>query len=600
MSDAIAIPFSKLIPWDGNVRKTGAASGIDELAASIAAHGLLQSLVVRKTKGGKYHVIAGRRRYLALKSLVESGAMRKDQGIPCTVTTPDASATELSLAENIIRAPMHPADQFEAFRDIVDEGASVADVAARFGVPEGLVVRRLKLGRLSPVILDAYRSDELTLEEAEAFTLTDDRETQERIFSDLPDWQRNASIIRRMLTQGEVPASDKRVRFVGLDVYEAAGGAIRRDLFVGEGGGYVQDVELLDRLVAEKLAAAKAEIAHEGWAWIEAVADIEYGTLSRFGRVYPESEFATEEERLEHERLSAEYDALVDDDDADTDRLDAIEQRLSELQTVDRWPAESLATAGAILHLGYDGELVVERGLVRPEDRKALKATRETASHPAALPASLVTDLTAQKSAAIGAELLARPDIALAAVVHALLLQALYLHADASSCLQMSLRVPNLSRMVAEPDRSSALARLEQERSAVFAQLPDDQGALWDWCLARTQDELLRLLAFVAAISVDAVQGKSEHPDSGRLAHGAQLAAALSLDMRAWFVPGAENYFGRLNRPGILAAIDEANGTHAPSLEKLKKSELAVRAEALIANTDWLPPVLRGSDKTAA
>ncbi|MFZ5693951.1 MAG: ParB/RepB/Spo0J family partition protein [Pseudomonadota bacterium] len=344
MSDAIAIPFSKLIPWDGNVRKTGAASGIDELAASIAAHGLLQSLVVRKTKGGKYHVIAGRRRYLALKALVESGTMRKDQGIPCTVTAPDASATELSLAENIIRAPMHPADQFEAFRDIVDQGASVADVAARFGVPEGLVVRRLKLGRLSPVILDAYRSDDLTLEEAEAFTLTDDRETQERIFSDLPDWQRNASTIRRMLTQGEVPASDKRVRFVGLDAYEAAGGAIRRDLFAAEGGGYVQDVELLDRLVAEKLAAAKAEIAHEGWAWIEAVADIEYGTLSRFGRVYPESEFATEEERLEHESLSAEYDALVDDDDADTDRLDAIEQRLSELQTVDRWPAESLAT----------------------------------------------------------------------------------------------------------------------------------------------------------------------------------------------------------------------------------------------------------------
>jgi len=71
MSDIITIPLNKLAPWNGNVRRTKASDGIDELAASIAAHGLLQSLVVREGKRGKYQVIAGQRRYLALRLLVE-------------------------------------------------------------------------------------------------------------------------------------------------------------------------------------------------------------------------------------------------------------------------------------------------------------------------------------------------------------------------------------------------------------------------------------------------------------------------------------------------------------------------------------------------
>jgi ParB family transcriptional regulator, chromosome partitioning protein len=69
--------------------------------------------------------------------------------------------------------------------------------------------------------------------------------------------------------------------------------------------------------------------------------------------------------------------------------------------------------------------------------------------------------------------------------------------------------------------------------------------------------------------------------------------------MRTWFAPGAENYFGRINRTGILAAIDEAKGSHAPALEKLKKAELAARAQDLVASTDWLPKPLRTESKAA-
>jgi ParB family chromosome partitioning protein len=95
------------------------------------------------------------------------------------------------------------------------------------------------------------------------------------------------------------------------------------------------------------------------------------------------------------------------------------------------------------------------------------------------------------------------------------------------------------------------------------------------------------------------VQRKSDSPDTGRLAHGHALAQALRLDMSAWFAPSAGSYFGRVNKSLILAAIDEAKGSHAPALDKLKKAELAVRAEALVAGTGWLPEPLRIAAESA-
>ena len=81
------ISLNKLFAWDGNVRKTESDKAISELAASIAAHGLLQSLVVRKDKRGKYAVVAGQRRLLALKSLAESEMIDADRPIACKSST---------------------------------------------------------------------------------------------------------------------------------------------------------------------------------------------------------------------------------------------------------------------------------------------------------------------------------------------------------------------------------------------------------------------------------------------------------------------------------------------------------------------------------
>ena len=106
------IPLNQLIPSKANVRKTGAGSGIDELAASIKAHGLLQNLQVRPAEGGKFEVVAGMRRLAALKRLVKSKDIEKSAEVACHVLDGD-DASEISLAENVMRLPMH-ADRLAA------------------------------------------------------------------------------------------------------------------------------------------------------------------------------------------------------------------------------------------------------------------------------------------------------------------------------------------------------------------------------------------------------------------------------------------------------------------------------------------------------
>jgi ParB family chromosome partitioning protein len=182
------IALNKLLAWEGNVRKTDADKGIDELAASISAHGLLQSLVVRKDKRGKYAVVAGRRRLLALQSLAENGGVAETMPIPCQILDDDAGATEISLAENVQREAMHPADEFDAFRALIESGMPPADVAARFGVTETVVKQRLKLANVSPALITAYRKGKMTLQHVMAFAVTDDHEAQERVWRELPEW----------------------------------------------------------------------------------------------------------------------------------------------------------------------------------------------------------------------------------------------------------------------------------------------------------------------------------------------------------------------------------------------------------------------------
>jgi ParB family transcriptional regulator, chromosome partitioning protein len=102
----------------------------------------------------------------------------------------------------------------------------------------------------------------MTLEQLMAFTVTNDHARQEQVWEQLSHGcNTEPYYIRRHVTEGAVRATDKRALFIGVDVYEAAGGIVTRDLFEQDDGGWLQDPALLDRLAIEKL---KAEVGRSG------------------------------------------------------------------------------------------------------------------------------------------------------------------------------------------------------------------------------------------------------------------------------------------------------------------------------------------------
>jgi len=151
----------------------------------------------------------------------------------------------------------------------VAEGRPIEDIAADFSVTPLVVQRRLKLANVSPRLMMDYRADIVTLDQLMALAITDDHAAQEAAFYDAPTWQRSPPALHERLTEREIDAHrNPIVQFVGLEIYEAAGGGIRRDLFSDdETGVYLTDAALLESLAQDKLDGIAETVRAEGWSW---------------------------------------------------------------------------------------------------------------------------------------------------------------------------------------------------------------------------------------------------------------------------------------------------------------------------------------------
>jgi ParB family chromosome partitioning protein len=598
------ISLNKLTAWDGNVRKTDSDKAISELAASIAAHGLLQPPVVRKDKRGKYAVVAGRRRLLALQLRAANGEIPANAPIACNLLEGEADATEIGLAENVVREAMHPADEYEAFRTLVDGGMPPADIAARFGVTETVVQKRLKLARVSPNLIEAFRRGEMTLQHLMAFTISDDHDAQERVWAGLSDWQKDdPSIIRDCLSEHEITASDHRVRFVTLKAYEKAGGAVRRDLFSdGEDGVFILDETLLQGLVAKKLQRAANGVKKEGWKWVDIRASFDREEWSDYRRHHPEPSPLPPDQQQEMDALLAEAETLSEIEEPSDEqqaRLEAVNERLDELDNRETvWSPETLAIAGAIVSLGHDGDVEIHRGFIRPEDIPEEtpepddaedSVPAEKANGGSTLSAALIESLTAHRSAALSAALLDHPEAALALLVERLAMPVFYNGPCGEGVLQIRATVTSLE----DVEGSAAFAAIETARKHWLGRLPAEPDTLLNWCFMQTIATLQGLLTFCVAQTLNAVLQKGERPTCDRLEQAKTVAGLLNLDMAAWFTPTGANYFGRASKATIIGNLEEIKGATAPAWNAMKKTELASLAEREAAKVRWIPALLR-------
>ena len=633
LSPSRDIPFDKLVLSQSNVRRIKAGVSVEELAEDIARRGLLQGLNVRPmldadgVETGMFEIPAGGRRFQALSLLVKQKRLAKTAPIPCIVrdAASEILAEDDSLAENMQRVALHPLDQFRAFQALREKGQSEEAIAAAFFVTPQIVKQRLKLASVAPALLEVYAEDGMTLEQLMAFTVHPDHGRQVQVWDAVKNsWNKEPYAIRRMLTETSVRASDRRAVFVGVDAYEAAGGAVLRDLFQGDDGGWLEDPALLDRLVAEKLQAEAEALASEGWKWIEVATDLPYGYSHGLRRLAGDPAPMTDEESAAHASLLAEYRVLEEEYSGQDEYPEEIDALLGQLEMAMESleqrpliydPAE-VGHAGVFVTLDRGGSLAVYRGYVRPEDEpreetavqdgdgadamgqggdlgvsnwnqsatSAVGTVITSGGHPISadasdeeddgalkpLPERLVMELTAHRTLALREAIGRSPDVALTLLLLKLVTDTFRTSSASGSCLEASVRHVYMSAQA--PDlKDSVVAKLVDERHAAWeADLPlGDDAALWDYLTLLDQSSRLALLAHCLSFGINALHEKVNPYGAGisasgltrRMAHADLVARAVDLDMvEAGWEPTVDGYLNRVPKARILEAVREAKG----------------------------------------
>ena len=392
------LPLSALTLGERNVRTIDdTPAELASLKASILAHGPIQNLAVRPA-GKLYEVIAGKRRFKAMRELVDEGEIHPDMMVACRILDEFTNDIEISLAENEARVGMHVVDQVTAFRRLTEEGVARDKIAERFGISERTVDQRLRLGGLPAEILDAARDGKLKLEHLHAFAVTADQGRQLEVWNRIKDqdYHPGAHWIRAELTRSNISASHSRARFVGIDAYTAAGGLVEADLFSdGEDErAMLVDPDILDRLAGDKLQQVADDLKAKGWKWAEPHLELDWDAAQEYGRLRgtatgPTGEQAAELDRIEKRiaEIDDQLEKIADTDGKDEADLpddhpfytlqdereklydDENHLRVAIDQNVTYTP-EQMACAGCLVSIDQWHGLTIHAGLVRAADAK--------------------------------------------------------------------------------------------------------------------------------------------------------------------------------------------------------------------------------------
>ena len=601
-----SIPLKKLVPSPRNVRKSSDVLADLQLRADIAARGLLQNLVVRKGKRGKFEVEAGGRRLAALLALAEEGTLPENHEVTCLVIEGEESEVrEASLAENFQRLAMNPADEAQAFASIIEAGATPEDVARRFGLTVRFVEGRLRLAGLAPCVFEALAEGTITLDMAKAYGAISDVERQAHVYAELQDawYQITPDTIRRMVLDATVRGSDPRAVLVGRDTYLAAGGRIERELFDDDASESWIDVALLEDLARKAMEEAAARTAQEhGLAWVRPTLGnyVSHDLVEGLSRLPSEPAPMSEQEAQELGQLEADYDrvaAVLEDEDSDEDEVAKAEQELVVIDRAmrainDRPPVladELKQEAGAFLVLSRNGEpTLVPQFYAETEviaDDGAIEAVRESGTAKpkgSSLSQRLLDELAMQRRDILAIHLVNDAALALDFMVFTL--------ADADGHDWRAKKASTLVGSVAsgpvtgfeamDAPASAALAEFagsldeswrsgesDVERFAKFRALSDEARSAWlGHVVSRT---------LVASLACEGERSVPLHETLGSL---------LEIETAHWWRPTAANYFDRVAKARTLEALDAAGGPELVSrYAASKKAELASAAERIFS-----------------
>lgn len=542
------IPLENLTVATINARTHGASEGLDSLAASIRAQGVLQPLLVRsladadadaEAGGARFEIVAGQRRYLACRRIAEDAPV---DPLPCLVlaATDDAAALEISLAENLERLPMEPFDQHEAFAKLAKLGQNAGDIAARFGVTERLVKQRLALANLSDAIKREARKGQIGIADAQLLALATPKQQKAwmKLYRDKAQYAPQGSQLKAWLCGGAAISTE--VALFPLADYE---GRIVADLF-GE-HSYFDDAAQFWTLQNQAIAARRDRLLAEGWAGVEV---LEIGDYFR---------------SWEYQRTSK----------GDGGRVLIVPQRTGEVLVHEGYLPLKEARRQARQAAGLD---------VDPTEAAPKTARSETTQ-------ALQNYLALHKAAAVRYALAQHPLVALRLAVACLIGGATNWSVRADRTYPMNAAIE------ASVEAGAASAAFRDERAAAdgLAGAPDGTGSgdaalsgrgsgerhtaeAFARLLELGDEEVLKVLAVVAAEALVAGGGLAE-----------RLGERLQIDMRACWRPD-DTFLDLLTDKAALAGIAAEVGA-APSAKATGKELRAAIRRRL--NGEGCPPV---------
>ena len=639
------VKLSKLVPSSLNVRKIR-EDVTEQFAASIAAQGLLQNLIVTPLKKprGSFGIVAGESRYAGMMLMASRGDINPaEYDVPVKLMSgDDMMLSETSLSENFQRNDLTPADECRGFHLILSQGGDVEGVAKRFGVTRRFVEGRLRLATLAEPIFDALASGKITLDLAKAYASTASHERQLLVWNSYGySNHTSADTIRRIIANETMKSTDPVARLVGGEAYEAAGGVVDRDLFSDSGDRWTKP-EIAQKLAADMMEAEAKRIGDErGLAWIRPIASDSTWDAARglFRVTLPRQPF-TEDELARANAIEVRVDELeaeMANEDLTEDAFQAFEAEYeelqAELQTLQRRPAilppELASRVGAFLTLSQSGEMVLDGSYysetpitvtVVEADKPAEGAADETTGGVGEMPEraepgpatfrieegsptgaagkapEVDPDVAAPGGKALSQVLQDQLAVQRRDVLGAALIANPALALDYMLFLMVDERTGHgayggSTIRASKPQDPMLANNVPGSRARDYlAEVHDGLDASW----AASGDKVARFEAFrvlgddvkaawLAWIVATSLEAKDSYTTRQNAMQN-RLASILEVDVASWWRPTSENFFDRVSKGTMLSLLDEVGG---PALSgrhaSQKKTEISASCQKLFA-----------------
>lgn len=601
-------PYSRLSHTELNTRVIPHTDKeVEEMADTIEAMGILQNLIGTELSDGTIGIVGGEGRRRGTGILVLRGVLDADTPFVPVKVLPAELAVAASMIENGRRKNLHPSEQITGFRTLEQEGKTASQIAALMGYHPRHVQRCLKLANLAPFLLDALARDEITLEHCEVMTLADTHERQTQIWEEAKaQWCGRIPVpqtLRKMVTDDKMAISHPMFEFVGEEAYTAAGGMLTADLFSDRDSTFA-DAALVKSVLAGKLTVLAARLKQEqGWGW----AEFRMTKLNSKGEDRELYRFAMPEPVLteeEQQRISELKEKIAEADNHDDEYV--FQQQIDDIHseaTYREASPEFRAAHGIWVSWDVDN-FQVQTGIrkLTDEDRMAEEQVRQarennvvtytTPDIPAdAYPATLVKAMSAERTLAVQAELAGRPDVSVALLTWTLCLDQFdrdYGHRNQPLKASVSSNQYDLASLAPSGEEGKALKALKAQKERLQATLPENWHLDFTWLLSWSAEQVNTLLGFCAAHGINGLQERLYNRTDKSELEG--LEAALDFDLRKWWQPDAENYFGKLTIAQIGKAYEQAGlSDKAVGILKLKRRDAAKAAAQDLNAQGWVP-----------